>query len=1302
MKSLLLRLVRGLLALCASLVIALALLVGLFRLLVPQVPEYQNELEAWATQALGVPVSVGRMDARLTLAGPELMLFDATVGGGGSAMLPLQAREVSVVLSVRALVTERAVMVDRVRLAGVVLDLARDESGEWMFQGQPLALAGGDTSDELPELPDFRLVFEDSELRYSSHPDAELLRFTDIDLRLERDGARVTLDAQLGLPAALGQRLAVSVEARPGDGRLDTERLQVMPWTLYADLRGGDVAGWASLLPMVDSLPQTGRGDVQAWLSLEGAQLSGASAEIELVDVRLPQAHRQGATDPGYERLAARLEWQQRADGWTVAASDLEVIREGHRWPASRLRADVAEDGDGGQRIALTAGYLRLQDLLPAVDWLADDALRERLLAMSPRGELTDLSISLLRDDESVLEYEASGRLGALTILPVDASPGIAGLSGRFRAETAGGRFELVSESLAFERRPSFAGAVSLGRAQGLLVWRRSGAAWRLVGDDLRISGVDLTARGSFEMLLPDGGEPELDLSAEVIRADLGSASRFLPVGHMPAPAVRWLRRGFPAGELFNGRVEIAGPMREFPFEEGQGRFVAEAQIRDTTLDYADNWPVVTGIEAQVRFEAAGLSGSVERGVIAGSRLRRADVGIDNLRRPTLSVDGDVDSDVQRLLAFLRNSPAGQPLGEAVVAARGQGPARVRLALELPLFDIQRNRWRGTVDLQDVRAGYGEFEHEVADLRGRVLLDTGQVSSEDLVGTFLGDVFTAELSSADEPQYHTQLQARGRITSGNLTSRLAVPQAVRLLGASEWSLTGLFPQRQADGSLPPLRFTLDSALQGMEIGLPAPLGKLAGATVPLRLGVTVDEARSLQVDGRLGERLRWRLQLEDDGPGVRLERGRLQVGGEPALLPSSPGLFIDGHIDVLQLDEWLAIAGELAQAADRPLLQQVTLRADVAGGLGQQVTDLDLTLVRDLAAWQLRLDSDAVAGDVTVPFDPAGDEPLVMDMQRLALAGRGLLAEAVPESDVVLVDTVAEPDPRTLPAMRVTADAFSLAGMQLGRLEAALERAPGGLVATRLMTRAGSFTIEGDGSWTRAEGDSTSDTRLVLRFTASDVAQALHSLGFEPFMAASAAQVDAGLQWRGPPFSADWRSSVNGDITLDIGNGRLSEVEPGAGRVVGLMSLSALPRRLALDFRDVFGRGLSFDRIDGDFVLIDGDAYTDNLRLRGASADIALLGRTGLATRDYEQQALVSADVGMALPAVGGLLAGPAVAAAILVFQELFRQPMRGIGQVAYCVTGPWEAPVVQRITQAQIDEGRLCAVLPPTAALQP
>ena len=55
----------------------------------------------------------------------------------------------------------------------------------------------------------------------------------------------------------------------------------------------------------------------------------------------------------------------------------------------------------------------------------------------------------------------------------------------------------------------------------------------------------------------------------------------------------------------------------------------------------------------------------------------------------------------------------------------------------------------------------------------------------------------------------------------------------------------------------------------------------------------------------------------------------------------------------------------------------------------------------------------------------------------------------------------------------------------------------------------------------------------------------------------------------------DLLESLDGEVQVRIGSGQLAEVKPGAGRVFGLMSIAALPRRLALDFRDVFGKGFA-------------------------------------------------------------------------------------------------------------------------------
>jgi uncharacterized protein YhdP len=128
----------------------------------------------------------------------------------------------------------------------------------------------------------------------------------------------------------------------------------------------------------------------------------------------------------------------------------------------------------------------------------------------------------------------------------------------------------------------------------------------------------------------------------------------------------------------------------------------------------------------------------------------------------------------------------------------------------------------------------------------------------------------------------------------------------------------------------------------------------------------------------------------------------------------------------------------------------------------------------------------------------------------------------------------------------------------------------------------------------------------------------------------------------------------------------------------GLMSIVALPRRLGLDFRDVFDKGFGFDEIKGTFRIDDGDAYTCDLSLEGPAADIGIVGRAGLADRDYDQTALVSANVGNTLPVVGAVVAGPQVAAALLIFSQIFKKPLQEVGQIYYRIDGSFDDPSVE------------------------
>jgi uncharacterized protein YhdP len=209
---------------------------------------------------------------------------------------------------------------------------------------------------------------------------------------------------------------------------------------------------------------------------------------------------------------------------------------------------------------------------------------------------------------------------------------------------------------------------------------------------------------------------------------------------------------------------------------------------------------------------------------------------------------------------------------------------------------------------------------------------------------------------------------------------------------------------------------------------------------------------------------------------------------------------------------------------------------------------------------------------------------------------------------------------------------------------------------------------------------------LTAQVASTDVGATLRSLGYTPFMEAKRGEAHIELTWPGGPDGRLLERS-SGTVSMSVENGQLVSVEPGAGRVLGLFSLAALPRRLSLDFSDLTEKGLSFDTVHGDFELREGNAYTSNLLLRGPAAEIGLAGRTGLAARDYDQTAVVTGNLGVSLPVAGALAGGPALGAALLLFSQVFKEPLKGIARGYYRISGPWDEPTVERVDASQVKE---------------
>jgi uncharacterized protein YhdP len=442
---------------------------------------------------------------------------------------------------------------------------------------------------------------------------------------------------------------------------------------------------------------------------------------------------------------------------------------------------------------------------------------------------------------------------------------------------------------------------------------------------------------------------------------------------------------------------------------------------------------------------------------------------------------------------------------------------------------------------------------------------------------------------------------------------------------------------------------------------------------------------AFEMRGYLGATRRFVLEFDSDPASegkFQFRRAALRFGGALPELRADRGVTLDGALPLLRVDDWLALSGAATERSDwSGVFAGADLDVAEFAVFGQQLGSTRVTARRRTDDWQFELDSNAIAGTLLVPIDLASDPKIVAIMRRLYLnPGDGAVTRPI--------------DPRELPGVQLHADEFGVGQRQLGRLDAEILSDPLGLRLVSFESATDSFAAQGSGGWFMGGEGVTS--RFAVSVVSTNVAKMLEQLGFAPFVAAESAEVTASVYWPGAPSGA-WLDHLSGDLAIRVEKGSIADVEPGgAGRAMGLLSITALPRRLALDFRDVFNRGLVFDDITADFVVVDGNAYTDNLKLTGPVAEVGIIGRTGLRDRDYRQQAVITAEPGNMLPTVGALIGGPTVAAALLIFTRIFKKPLGGIGRASYCVTGSWQEPTVERLTAEQLEQGALCAELPP------
>ena len=266
--------------------------------------------------------------------------------------------------------------------------------------------------------------------------------------------------------------------------------------------------------------------------------------------------------------------------------------------------------------------------------------------------------------------------------------------------------------------------------------------------------------------------------------------------------------------------------------------------------------------------------------------------------------------------------------------------------------------------------------------------------------------------------------------------------------------------------------------------------------------------------------------------------------------------------------------------------------------------------------------------------------------------------------------------PRELPAIDLVAEQFTKGDAQLGRLE--LLAAPGTdswrIEKVRITNPDAVFTAEG--MW--QAGIAEPRTQISMRLETPDAGKLLVRLGYPEGVRQAKTKMEGALAWTGAPYEFDY-PTLTGGLLLEVGRGQFTKLNPGIGKLLGILSLQALPRRLSLDFRDIFSDGLAFDDILSAIKIDRGVASTDSFRIQGPSARIVMAGEVDLARETQKLRVRVSPSVSDGVSIAGALIGGPIAGVAAFLAQKILKDPLDQMVSYEYAVTGSWLEPNVVR-----------------------
>ncbi len=1203
-----------------SLVLTAIVLSGV-RLALQGVEHYKSDLENRISELIKTPVTVGSLGAHMRGISPELVLKDIDVAPLLATEKPsIYLNEIRLGINLGNFLLNRdALSASWITLVGARLSVYRKTDGQFAIEGlkagngQPLWLLLGRKYQVLQS----QITWQDK------HKKGPPVVLEDVNLAVMNDDSHHRINLLAKLPKKYGDGLTMVLDFK---GSVD--KPSEMAGTVFFEgknLKLHELS--ASYLPS-DFKIIGGSTDVKVWSQWKQAKLASVVADTQLRQVSFSNKGK-GAFPISF--LDTQFSWHTKDNLWQLdidrflLESPLDNKKVSKKWPDAIVSVAGEQATEHAlKKLKLYAQQLDLAEAAKVMEFFAPlDERQAQLLNQSQvSGLMRDFSFYA---EPAFKKFAIAGWFDSVSNEPFLNIPGMTNVSGQIKGSDQIGKVEMASRDFQYKAPQLFDKPLKFSQLQVLLAWHQSEEQWTLSSPFIELNCPAFVSESRLLVNIPKTEEkPFIDFQTAFKSDDLGQIRAYLPTQIMKDKLKTWMTNAFLGGKVVKGDLLFYGKANDFPFKDGSGVFEAKLDLDKVELNYHPEWPKISAIKGELSLTGDNINGSFKQGQTGKVAINSAEMLISGLGTDELlTIKGEGQGAINDALSLLQQSPLANRVTPLLAGITLAGSTKTTLDLAIPLRPGHELKVEGKVLLNNAQLTVNRFGLKVNQLKGDLKFNNNGVYGDGIQANALGHPIKVNIAQAEQ---QTLVNVGGKASVSDLKKLMDWHGAEFARGKSDYALQLQIPNA-GDGD-DPLQITVESTLEGVALDFPGMLAKTTEQKKPTSLTVSLSDELALPIELDYNNELKAAISL--NSKTRKMNSGHILIGNGDVKQSPKPGLTLEINREQLSLQDWLSLAATQRSANAEANINEIKIHSQSAFWGKTRLGAFDLSLKRNSSYWLGELDSAIGIGKFQLPVEPKGINPVLLDMDMLNISA---LKQLKMQSGSNISDFK--------PLLNISSKKTLWQSENLGQLALETERTPNGIKIKRLELIGADQKLAMVGNWKEIGLSSITHLRGKLEMKNAD--QLFDKLNITKDLSHTRGVIDFKLNWAAAPWQLSM-AALRGSMDVKLKDGRILSIEPGFGRVLGILAVAQWIKRLQLDFSDIYEEGLSFNSIKGHFDLLDGKATTKNLTIDAVPAKITITGDTDLVNQTVDHVIKVVPKSLDALPIAGTIVSRVAAA----------------------------------------------------------